>query len=525
MPTSGANAGRVDNSDKRARPVSGVRRVLIFVALVCLTPPVEATPDLPLSVWLLAGDPEALDLGLEHIQSLGFSTHEYPRLGMAAALIPEPVANQLSVLGVEAWPNTPESLHLDASVPYIGADRVKNVLADQRRGPTVLVVDTGLDELHPDFQTGNVVASLSAQRSGGLISGVQDAIGDRSGHGSHVAGIVVGSGDALGENDPRHGRYEGVYSNGRMVSFQASTDALDPEDIAVDAASALEAFEWALQNRDAYYLRVVSNSWGSAGDLSPSHPVTRATFKLYEAGMVVVFSAGNDGTEDSLNRHCKPTWVLCVAAGDLQGARADFSSMGPPPGKNIPAYEHPDITAPGLTIRSTDRLLNPDFTTSLTGQREPLYLDRSGTSMAAPHVAGAAALIQAANPDLSPDQVMDILVATVKPMADPLHRVGAGYMDVRAAYNLAIQTLGNREAFLAGTALKYGGPAIGDLDYANDPVSVGYDSEGAERPLLLLSADDQPSWIRTNPVAWALLAVGILASVAGVRWRRRDHEP
>ncbi len=501
-----------------------MRRALLLGLLLLISTPspaASAQTAEALPIWLLTTDHGTLEAALSWAEDAGLPVHRYPLLGMAAIQAPASSIPALETLGATAWPNTPERLHLDQSVPYVGADRVRQATGNQRLGPTVLVVDTGIDALHPDFQAGNIIASLAAKRSGGLIDGVQTELGDRSGHGSHVAGIVAGSGNALGTTDPRHGRYEGVYSNGRMVSFQASNDALDPNEIAVDAASALEGFEWALENRKAFDLRVVSNSWGSSGDLSPSHPVTRATFKLYEAGMVVVFSAGNDGIEGSLNRHCKPTWVLCVAAGDLQGARASFSSMGLKPGPGVPAYEHPDLTAPGIDIRSTDRLIGASIPTTLTGGGEPLYLDRSGSSMATPHVAGAAALVQAANPDLSPDQVMDILVATAKPMADAEYRVGAGYLDVRQAYNLAVQTIGDRDAFLQGRALKYAGPAIGDLDYANDPLSIGYDSVGAERPLLLLSAGDQSAWTTNSPIAWILLALGAFTALAGVRFRRR----
>lgn len=481
----------------------------------------DADPAEP-SVWILTDD-GGLESALDAALAWGLPLHRYERLGMATILAPADMVGALEHLGVTAWPNEPEPLHLDLSVPYVGADRVKEVLGDQRRGPSVLVVDTGIDANHPDFQAGNVAATLAASRSGGLVTGTQAEGSDRSGHGSHVAGIVASAGQALGDLDPRNGRYQGVYSTGRIVSFQASTTDLDPEDIQVDAAAALEAFEWALENRDAFDVRVVSNSWGSSGELSPSHPVTRATLKLYQAGMVVVFSAGNDGGEGTLNRHCKPPWVLCVAAGDLRGTRSEFSSMGPPPDADVPAYEHPDLTAPGSFIRSVDPLTSPQVATGLLGGAgsggETLYADRSGTSMAAPHVAGAAALVQAANSNLSPDQVMDVLVATSRPMADPVHRVGAGYLDVREAYNLAVSTVGNREAFLAGRALKYAGPAIGDLDYARDPLSVGYDSQEAPRPLLLLPDEGQPSWVANSPVAWVLLGLGVLGALLGVRLR------
>jgi serine protease AprX len=414
-------------------------------------------------------------------------------------------------------------VHLDKSLPYIGADRVKAAVGERRAGPSVMAIDTGTDSAHPDFQEGNLAANVQPVRQGGLVVGSLDqaVVVDTAGHGTHVAGILAGSGDALGPPDPLYGRYQGVYSNGRIVSYQASSEE-EGQEALVDTLAALEAFDWAIENRREYDIRVVTNSWGDTGGFDPENPVNQATLRLYLAGMTVVFSAGNSGEDGpgTLNKYCVAPWVLCVAAGDLSAARLPFSGYGR--SREAPPYDHPDLTAPGLAIhaaRPVSELGSGDLVRVLQGDvaSDKLYQDRSGTSMAAPHVAAAAALLQAANGALSPDQVMDILVGTTSPMADGPERVGTGYVDAVAAYNLAVQTVGNREPFLAGREVKYAGPASRDPTYGNDPVTVGYSADFVPSPLVL-APEREALWVST-PAAWVLLGAALLSVLGGTRLR------
>ncbi len=501
---------------------SGAIGLVIIVVLAGL--PVQAAETA--SIWIVSGEQALAPDLLAELATQGIETHAYPNLGMLAIVAPASTAAWLRSAGLGVHANEVLELHLDQSVPKIRADIVKESLGPVRSGPTVFIIDTGLDSMHPDFTMGsNLAANLGVDRSpNGLVSGIAPdrPINDRSGHGSHVAGIVAGSGEASGNNDPDHGRYLGVYSNGRIISFQAANDAADPEEIGVDMQAALEGFEWALANQARYDIRVISNSWGSAGDIVPEHPVTKATLKAYAAGMTVFFSAGNEGTEGTLNKHCLPPWVVCVAAGTLDKTRSSFSSMGHLPSKALGSYDHPDITAPGSAIRS----LTPGsdlskFGRLASGDSALLYRDRSGTSMAAPHAAGVAALIAAANSELSPDQIMDVLIATADPMSEETHRVGAGYINAQKAYNLAIQTVGQLEDFLAGEGVKYGGLATGDGSYSDDPITVGYDTRsGGTLDAAIIQGPPIKAWILTSPVPLILLGLGVLLAVVGVRWRR-----
>lgn len=476
----------------------------------------------PVWVWSDAratGDEAALLDGLARLHA---PHHRLDALGMVSFQAGVATARALQALaGGRIDAGRALDLHLDESVPYIGADQVKLAVGAVPDGPTVLVVDTGIDSAHPDFTQGeNLADNVQPVRVGGLVVATQanGAVVDEAGHGTHVAGVVAGSGAALGEQDELHGRYTGTYSVGRVAGYKASS-VEEGQEAQVEVVAALEAFEWALDNQDRLDIRVVTNSWGEEGAFDPDDPVAYATRRLYLAGMTVVFSAGNTGEDGpgTLNRYCVAPWVLCVAAGDLDGARQAFSSRG----TDDPAkpWDHPDLTAPGLFITSTRPpargavpLLPPPLAPS-----QQLYDDRSGTSIAAPHVAGTAALLLAANPALSPDQVMDLLVATARPMpGEAVADVGAGYVDAQEAHAGALRTEGQIASFLAGDAVRYAGAASGDAANARDAVAAG--QPGQDLGPGGLRTPDERLWVAT-PVGIVLLVLALAMVLAGTRSR------
>lgn len=508
-----------------------MRVLLATLAVVLLAAPLaqaaSGSPAAPRQTWIWS-DPQGtgdLDALLGALGRLQAPTHRLPALGMVAFQADAATAHALRGLAggrldEDRWVD----VHLDQSVPYIGADKVKRALGARHDGPTVLVVDTGIDSNHPDFTPGsNLAANVQTVRVGGLTVGDREdaPVVDQAGHGTHVAGIVAGSGAALGTQDELHGKYTGVYSIGRVAGFQAS-GVEEGQQAKVEIVAALEAFEWALDNQQRLDIRVVTNSWGEQGSFDPDGPVQYATRRLYLAGMTVVFSAGNTGADGpgTLNRYCVAPWVLCVAAGDLNDTRLGFSSLG----TDDPAkpWDHPDLTAPGLFVTSARPLAKAP---SLLGGAVPslgappseaLYTDRSGTSIATPHVAGAAALLLAANPALSPDQVMDILVTTTRPMDDRIQAVGAGYLDAAAAYEKAKATPGDLPDFLAGRSVLYAGAASGDAAYAQDPVSVGV--QGHEPSSGVLAAARERIWLAT-PTGIGVVLVTLALVVVGTRSR------
>jgi serine protease AprX len=205
--------------------------------------------------------------------------------------------------------------------------------------------------------------------------------------------------------------------------------------------TALEAFDWVLQNRLKYGIRVISNSWGTSGAFDARDPINVASRLAHDSGLVVVFAAGNDGPDaNTLNPYCVAPWVICVAAGHKDGATlAAFSSRG----IAGDALYRPTLTAPGVDIaaaRATTGIVTGTFfAVDLVnlGADAAYYAAASGTSMATPHVSGAVALMLEANPALTPDRVKAILQSTARPMAYAPHEAGAGFLDAFAAVKAA----------------------------------------------------------------------------------------
>ncbi len=176
--------------------------------------------------------------------------------------------------------------------------------------------------------------------------------------------------------------------------------------------------------------------------------------------MVVVFSAGNSGPSECTitGNYKKAPWVIAVAAGDKERNLARFSSRGTAggggtftiDGQTWTWEDRPTVTAPGVLIVST-RTASPigvigtddDLTQIEDPAHLPYYTTLSGTSMAAPHVAGTVALMLDANPTLTPLQVKDIVQKTATSMPSyATWEVGAGYVDAYAAVTRAFTTKG-----------------------------------------------------------------------------------
>ncbi|RUO63404.1 Subtilase family protein [Pseudidiomarina planktonica] len=323
-------------------------------------------------------------------------------------------------------------------------------------GVTIAVLDSGVDATHPDleFQTKtveNVKIVGDLDLLGGrnaFIEGVPNS-DTSSGHGTHVAGTVAGTG-MVSVNDERRAYYhDGIAPGANLVGLGAGEG--------ISILYALLGFDYAIANKERLDIDIITNSWGGGdgAEFDPNNPINKASFEAYSKGMVVSFAASNSGpAEDTLNQYAVAPWVINVAAGTSEKQLADFSSRGV---AGHP-FKLPDITAPGQGITSTRA---PNTAIGAMGPvvdaAHPEYLAYyhtiSGTSMATPFVAGVAALLLEVNPDLSPDQIEQILKDTAEPMDYAPHEVGAGYIDVKAAVDLAKVTTGERVAFLNGDTL------------------------------------------------------------------------
>jgi serine protease AprX len=324
------------------------------------------------------------------------------------------------------------------------------------KGVTVVVNDSGVDGTHRDIQFGrNLVQNVMGTTNLHLLSDLLPVTytenvpntDTNSGHGTHVAGTVGGTGAMS------NGKYEGVAPGANLVGYGSGA--------ALFILDALGGFDYSLTHQAEYGIRVITNSWGSSGDFEPEDPINIASKEAYDRGIVVTFAAGNEGPEENtLNPYAKAPWVISVAAGDKQGNLADFSSRGTKgktgtftlDGETWTWEDRPTITAPGVDIIST-RVLAPVSALGATDDAKyiepaylPYYTTMSGTSMATPHVAGIVALILDANPVLSPGEVKQILQETATPMPGrESWEVGAGYVDAYAAVKAAFQAKHTRK--------------------------------------------------------------------------------
>ncbi|HET6806865.1 MAG TPA: S8 family serine peptidase [Frateuria sp.] len=327
------------------------------------------------------------------------------------------------------------------------------------KGVTVEINDSGIDATHMDLQYGphvvqntQAVTNLAAYDTMlpvTYLEGIPNTDAG-SGHGTHCAGIVGGTGARS------NGLYRGVAPGADLVGYGSGAVLL-----VLDAVGGLD---YAATNQFSYDnpIRVVSNSWGSSGKFDPADPVNIASYELYKRGIVSVFAAGNDGPgEDTHNPYAQAPWVISVGASEKNGVLTDFSSRGKrgesgtfsmPDGKQWTYRNEPTIVAPGVSIISTrdstgtlPALAAEEDAATIDPAYLPFYTVMSGTSMATPHVAGIIALMLEANPSLTPAQVRDIIERTATNMTGRLAwEAGAGHIN---AYTAVAEAAGVRGGF------------------------------------------------------------------------------
>jgi subtilisin family serine protease len=311
-------------------------------------------------------------------------------------------AGGVAKLWLDGW----RQLSLDVSVPQVGAPQLWQS-GYTGTGVTVAILDSGIDATHPDLV--------------GQVAGVRDftgsvVVGDPVGHGTHVASTIAGTGAAS------NGRYRGVAPGAKLL------DARVCERRGCQESAILAGMQWAAE-RGA---RVVNLSLGSA-DRPGVDPIEEAVNRLSaEHNMLFVVSAGNDGELHlPVSSPSTADAALSVGAVDKSDRLADFSSRGPRPGDGV---LKPDVTAPGVGIVAARSATGTIGTP--VGDR---YTQLSGTSMAAPHVAGAASLLMHAHPDWPAARVKAALTGTAVPASgvSPLAQ-GAGRVDVAKAVNATV---------------------------------------------------------------------------------------
>ena len=379
-------------------------------------------------------------------------------------------------------------------------------------GIGVAIIDSGIAATADLFRRGQHSSRVVYAESFGNLSGTSDQYG----HGNHVAGIVAGDGA------DSSGKYQGIAPKANLLNLRV----LDGQGGGSDSA-VIAAIDRAIELKSKYNVRVLNLSLGrQVFESYRKDPLCQAVEAAWKAGIVVVTAAGNNGRDEggygTILAPGNDPYVITVGAMKTMGTYgreddqiASYSSKGPT------AVDHivkPDLVAPGNRVVSDRGKFNNYLSSTYPQNVVALnYFQLSGTSMAAPVVSGAAALLLEQNGALTPDQVKARLMKTagksfpaasvaIDPQTgisytsfyDPF-TVGAGYLDIQAALNntdlAELSALSPRASYDPGTGI----------------VSVGHDRGGlwSSGPLWNLS------------VVWG----GILTAKSDAAWDSNATAP
>jgi hypothetical protein len=329
--------------------------------------------------------------------------------GMAVSVPERYVSRLQSIPGImDVEPDEPVNLTMDDSVPLINADDVwlqTNETGEAITGKDVVVsvIDTGIDYNHPDLG-GGLGPGFKVIGGWDFINDDADPMDDHF-HGTHCAGTIAADGIIKGvAPDAKLLGYKVFNERGggalRSIIIAAIEASADPDgDPATDDAA-----------------DVISMSLGGSGD--PDDSLSQAVDNAFDSGIVVVVAAGNSGPGNQTVKSpgCARK-ALTVGAFSKTKEIASFSSRGPTSILEL----KPNIGAPGVDIRST-----------MPGGG---YDEKSGTSMATPHVAGVAALVVQAHRDWEHDTVRAAVINTATEMGYHVNWEGNGMVDALQAVN------------------------------------------------------------------------------------------
>jgi len=371
-------------------------------------------------------------------------TRNLGQVGMLGLAVPKATAADFygHAAGTRIWLDAKVQATLDQSVPMTGAPQAWQA-GYRADGVKVAVLDTGIDATHPDL-AGRVDAAENFSRDADTV--------DHNGHGTHVASTIAGSGAASG------GRYRGMAPGARLLIGKV----LD-EHGSGSESGIIAGMQWAADNG----ARVVNMSLGGhLGD--GTDPMATALDAISESsGALFVVAAGNFGADATVTTPAVADRALAVASVTKSGELSSFSSRGPRMGDN---GMKPEIAGPGSDIVAARAA--GTLAASSAGDH---YAKLSGTSMASPHVAGAAAIVAGQHPDWRGDQLKAALVGSARPIdgVNPFGQ-GAGLVDVaravrqQARVEPAAITLATGEATETGVVYRNDGDRPVTLSVAAD---------------------------------------------------------
>jgi subtilisin family serine protease len=336
---------------------------------------------------------------------------EFHLIPATAISMPPDQINTLATLDeVETvWYDEYVHTMLDTSLPIIQVPQIWNDFSYQGEGITLCIVDTGIDAGHPDFA--------------GRIRGMEDFTGqgsaeDGHGHGTHVASIAAGSGQASG------GKYRGVAPKASLMVAKVLDNRGGGR-----MSDVMAGMEWAAENG----AQILNLSLGSDESSDGQDALSTMANAVVAMGKVVVAAAGNGGPRHrTIGSPAAADRAITVGAMTDAGNVASFSGRGP----TLDGRVKPEIVAPGASVIAA----RANGTTMGT-PAEDSYTSANGTSMATPHVAGLCALLLEANPNLLPDDLKWMLMDNAVDLGTTQNSQGAGRVDAYAAVKAATDAL------------------------------------------------------------------------------------
>src|SRR5580698_4699525 len=308
-------------------------------------------------------------------------------------------------------PHTPS----DAFLPQTGATQLA-AAGDTGQGVTVAVLDTGIDSL-PDF-SGRLIGGVD-------LTGGNSPFQDGYGHGTFVAGLIAGNGVSSG------GQYSGEAPGANLVSIKVAGASG-----VTDLGTLISGLQWAVDNEGTYGIRILNISLGfKPFESTVLNPLDQAVEAAWNSGIAVITSAGNAGPSNGtiLSPGDDPLAITVGALDDMAQSSVgndemnDFSSVGP---TSPNGWVKPDLVTSGRSVVSLAAPGSTIYNQNPSARIGPANFVGSGTSFSAAITSGAAALILADNPGLTPDELKAELVGNTSPGP-----VGNPFVDGHGALN------------------------------------------------------------------------------------------
>jgi subtilisin family serine protease len=329
-----------------------------------------------------------------------------------AARIPAGLLDRVRALPDVAAVHPDVELRVDLaqSVPLVGAPQVWSALGYRGAGITIAVLDTGIDHAHADL--GGCFGGACKVGGGYDFVNGDATPNDDNGHGTHVASTAAGA-----------GAVPGVAPDARLLAYKVCGS-----DGTCATSAVLAGLERAIDPNDdgdpSDHAEVINLSLGGPGH--PDDPLSQAVDSATTAGALVVASAGNVSGWFRVGSPASARTALTVGATDDADAIAVFSSSGPSPHD---LGIKPEMVAPGMAVCAA----RASGTTAGATCTDTTHVALNGTSMAAPHVSGAAALLAGLQPAATPAELKSLLVNSALDLGLSPFTQGAGRLDVVAA--------------------------------------------------------------------------------------------